>query len=530
MPKESRFFKVRKLSWLLILLVGLAASSCRLSATRPDMLPGGAPEAQPAMSYTVSMEDPASGQFQISFKYEGVRGNNLEIEMKMPAWSPGYYRVLNFAANVEDFRAEDETGRALAWEKTSENTWKIKTGGRRIVKTSYKVIARGQGVAESQLTEKRAYISPTSVFMFVPGKLNYPVRVTIRPHQNFTRISTGLRPAANEENTFQAENFDELYDCPIYVGNQEVLTFNLAGVPYELALEQPGDFNREEIISALKRLILAATTVVGEVPYQRYVFIMMGPGRGGLEHRNSMAVFSGMPRVEDRRSFQGWLSFIAHEFFHLYNVKAIRPVALGPFDYERANRTNMLWFSEGGTVYYEYLILKRAGFMSRDEILSTLSRIIERVESSPARKLESAAQASYRAWEEPFFGSEKTISYYDLGAVLTMLLDLKIRQETSGQRNLDDLMRLLYRRFYREQGRGFTDEEFRTACEEIAGVDLSEFFKYVYTTEPIDYDRYLGYVGLKLEVKSDENGSRRYSLRVAEELDGRQLSLLNSWL
>lgn len=527
MLKKCSFYKVRRLTWLLILLVGLT-SSCRLYSPRPDIEAVGTSEARSAMSFTVSMEDPASSRFQVVFSYEGVQGNSLE--MKMPAWSPGYYRILNFAANVEDFRAEDGKGRVLSWEKSSENTWKIEMGGTSVLKTSYKVVAKGQGVAESQLTEKRAYISPTSVFMFVAGRLNHPVRVTIRPHEKFTRISTGLSPVLGEENTFQAENFDELYDCPIYVGNQEVLIFSLGGVPYELAVEEPKDFRREETISALKRMILAATGVVGEVPYNRYVFLMMGPGRGGLEHRNSMAVFSGRPRVEDRRSFQGWLGFIAHEFFHLYNVKAIRPVALGPFDYERENRTNMLWFSEGGTVYYEYLILKRAGFMSRDEVLDTLGRIIERVENSPARKLESAAQASRRAWEEPFFGSEKTISYYDLGAVLTMLLDLKIRHETGGRGSLDDLMKLLYRRFYREQGRGFTDEEFRAACEEIAGTELSEFFNYVYTTEPIDYDKYLGYAGLKLGVKLGENGRRSYSIKMADELDGDQLHLLNSWL
>lgn len=527
MLKKFRFNKIRGLTWLLILLLGLIAG-CRVNSGHPGVMAGGAVEARSAMSFTISMEDPASGRFQVVFNYEGVQGNSLEL--KMPAWSPGYYRILNFAASVEDFRAEDGKGQVLAWEKSSANTWKIKTGGTRVLRTSYKVVAKGQGVAESQLTEKRAYISPTGVFMFVAGRLNHPVRVTIRPHENFSHISTGLAPVLDEENTFEAENFDELYDCPIYVGNQEVLTFSVAGLPYELAVEEPKDFNREETISVLKRMILAATGVVGEVPYNRYVFIMMGPGRGGLEHRNSMAVFAGMPRAEDRRSFQGWLSFIAHEFFHLYNVKAIRPVALGPFDYERENRTNMLWFSEGGTVYYEYLILKRAGFMSRDEVLGTLSRILDRVENSPARKLESAVQASHRAWEEPFFGSEKTISYYDLGAVLTMLLDLKIRHETGGQRSLDDLMKLLYRRFYREQGRGFTDEEFRVACEEVAGTDLSEFFRYVYTTEPIDYEKYLGYAGLKLEVKPGENGRRSYSIRMADELHGGQLRLLNSWL
>lgn len=522
--KKSGRLRVAILALVLIVLV----ASCQLIS--PQLQSPARPETSllPTFSFTVSMEDPASSRLQVVFKYSGINAD--VVELKMPAWSPGYYRILNFAKNITNFKAIGDGGKPLFWEKTDDNTWRVKSGGATSIEVSYEVIARGQGVAESQLTEKRAYISPTSVFMFVAGKLEYPVKVTIKPHPGFSRISTGLEPVIGEENSFFAESFDVLYDCPIYIGNQEVLKFEVNGIPYEVAIEDAGDFDRDEVISALKRLIMAATSVVGEIPYRRYVFIMMGPGVGGLEHRNSMAVFTRIPTSNNRQEFQRWLSFIAHEFFHLYNVKAIRPVALGPFDYERENRTNMLWFSEGGTVYYEYLILKRAGFMSRDEVLGVFSRLIEKVENSPARKLESAAQASYNTWEEPFFGSDKTISYYDLGAILTMLFDLKIRHETDGRRCLDDVMRVLYQRFYKDQRRGFTDEEFRKVCEEVAGTDLTEFFKYVYTTEPIDYNKYLGYAGLKLEVKEGESGRRIYTIKMQEELNGRQLRLLTGWL
>ncbi len=503
-------------------------SGCQTGRLKPEARTYPQADILHTFSFTVSMDRPSSGRFQVIFNYANVAEE--EFELKMPAWTPGYYRILNFGRNVENFRAMDEGGQPLPWERKSENTWMVKRGQARNITVSYEVVAAGRSVAESQLDENRAYISPTSLFMFVPGKLDYPVQVTVKPYSGFSRISTGLEPVPGVPNTFYAENFDVLYDCPIYIGNQKVITFEVSGIPHELAVDGDKEFNETEIVSALRRMIMAATGVVGEIPYRRYVFIIMGPGRGGLEHRNSMAVFSGVPRGENRRTFQNWLSFIAHEYFHLYNVKAIRPVALGPFDYERENRTNMLWFSEGGTVYYEYMILKRAGFMTREEFLETMSRVIEKVENSGGRKLESAAEASYRAWEEPFFGSETTISYYDIGAILTMLLDLKIRHETGGEKNLDHLMKLLYQRYYRELKRGFTDEEFRAACEEIAGADLSEFIDYVYTTRPVDYDRYLGYAGLKLEVKEGENGRRRYSISIKEEIDGRQLRILTGWL
>lgn len=526
MINHDRFQKLR-LTFIFLILFSFWPG-CQTGRLNPEARTSPEPDVLGTFSYTVSMDRPSSGRLQVVFNYANV--TEEEVELKMPVWSPGYYRILNFGRHVENFRAADERGRSLPWERRNENTWRIKSGAARDIKVSYEVVAQGQSVAESQLDVNRAYISPTSLFMFVPGKLDYPVQVTVKPYAGFSRISTGLEQVSGVPNTFYAENFDVLYDCPIYVGNQKVITFEVSGIPHELVVDGDKEFNEPEIISSLKRMIMTTTGVVGEIPYRRYVFIVMGPGRGGLEHRNSMAVFGGIPRGENRRTFQNWLSFIAHEFFHLYNVKAIRPVALGPFDYEKENRTNMLWFSEGGTVYYEYLILKRAGFMTREEFLEAMGRIVGKVENSAGRKLESAAEASYRAWEEPFFGSETTISYYDIGAILTMLLDLKIRHETGGEKNLDHLMKLLYRRYYREQKRGFTDEEFRAACEEIAGADLSEFFNYVYTTQPIDYDRYLGYAGLKLEVREGENGRRRYSISIKEEIDGQQLRVLTGWL
>ncbi|MBC7363234.1 MAG: M61 family metallopeptidase [Candidatus Aminicenantes bacterium] len=524
--KVKKLFEFR-LSILALVFVALVAS-CQLNT--PQLEPSDKTETWllPTFSFTVSIEEPASGRLQVALQYKGIDSDVFEL--KMPAWTPGYYRILNFAKNVISFKASDSSGKKLPWEKVDDHTWKVKSGGATSVEITYEVMAKGQGVAESQVTEKRAYLVPTSIFMFVPEKLDYPVKVNVKPYTGFARVSTGLEPVLGEENSFYAESFDVLYDNFIYAGNQEILNFEINGIPYEVAVEETDNLDQDEIISVLKRLVMAATGVVGEIPYRRYVFLLMGPGRGGLEHRNSMAVFTRIPGSSQRREFQSWLSFMAHEFFHLYNVKAIRPAALGPFDYEKENRTSMLWFSEGGTVYYEYLILRRAGFMSREEVLTTFSRLIEKVENSAGRKLESAAQASYNTWEEPFFGSEKTISYYDLGAILAMLLDLKIRHETDGRRCLDDVMRELYRKFYKEQRRGFSDEEFRKVCEEVAGTDLSEFFNYVYTTEPIDYNKYLDYAGLKLEVKEEGGGHRIYSIKLQEELSGQQLRLLTGWL
>jgi len=255
-------------------------------------------------------------------------------------------------------------------------------------------------------------------------------------------------------------------------------------------------------------MVEAAISVIDEVPYRHYDFLLLGEGRGGLEHLNSMAVYTQVPDLDDPGDFQRWLGFMAHEFFHLYNVKSIRPIALGPFDYDQENYTNLLWLSEGGTVYYEHLICNRAGFLSRDECLKQFTQTIVGYEAKPGRSLQSATQSSFDVWL--YFlrpggdTANTTISYYDKGAALSLLLDLWIRHETKNNRSLDDVMRTLYRTYYKDKGRGFTDQEFREVCEATAGCPLSEFFD-VYASTPgdIDYAKVLAYAGL--EIRTEPN-------------------------
>ncbi|HTJ52484.1 MAG TPA: PDZ domain-containing protein, partial [Cyclobacteriaceae bacterium] len=206
--------------------------------------------------------------------------------------------------------------------------------------------------------------------------------------------------------------------------------------------------------------------------------------------------------------YKRWLNFLTHEYFHLYNIKAIRPVALGPFDYDKENYTNMLWVSEGFTVYYEYIILNRAGIISSTEALDFLRDNIKDYENSPGHLFQSATQSSFDTWINFFNHNENTanttISYYDKGAALGMLLDLKIRNETKNKKSLDDVMRALYSTYYKEKKRGFTDDEFKQTCELIAGVSLAELFEYASTVKPIDYQKYFNYAGLNVDDKPEK--------------------------
>jgi predicted metalloprotease with PDZ domain len=254
----------------------------------------------------------------------------------------------------------------------------------------------------------------------------------------------------------------------------------------------------------LKKIIEKGTDIIGDIPYNRYTFIGIGPGFGGIEHLNNATVSFDGNRLDQKGSMTRILNFLGHEYFHNYNVKRIRPYELGPFDYDKENRTNLLWVSEGLTVYYEYLIVLRAGLMSEQELFDNLGSNIDAYENDPGSPFQSLSQASYNTWSDGPFGmkgkdQDKAISYYDKGPVIGMILDFTIRNATQNKKSLDDVMRQLYRKYYKELQRGFTDAEFQEECESAAGISLAPEFEYVYTTRDIDYTHYLTYAGLKID-------------------------------
>jgi predicted metalloprotease with PDZ domain len=452
------------------------------------------------------MEQPNTHYYHVVFRGEGMKDKTQDF--KMPAWTPGYYQIMDYARNVLNFRAEDGAGNPLAWEKTAKNIWRVKSGKDASITVSYDVYAFNRSVADSYLDDERGFISPTGVFMHVAGRIQHPVTVTVRPYQNWTRVSTGLDPVEGRPNTFFAPDFDILYDCPILIGNQEILKFEVQGIPHVFAGVNLGALDRAKFTADLKRMVESAVALIGEIPYRHYTFLAIGPGGGGLEHLNSTALTFNASGLTSPAGYKRWLSFVSHEYFHHYNVKRIRPIALGPFDYDRENYTNLLWVSEGISVYYEDVILNRAGLLSRDEVLERFQSSIARFENGSGHLFQSATESSFDTWMK-FFSrggntANTTISYYEKGAALGMLLDFKIRNETKNRKSLDDVMRTLYRKFYKEKKRGFTDQEFREVCESEAGGSLSEIFEYASTVKEIDYPRYFAYAGLDIDVQPRE--------------------------
>ena len=469
------------------------------------------------MSFTVSIEQPATHSFHVTARCDGLHGEIQDF--KMPVWMPGFYGIQDYAKYVSNFRAADAAGHALGWEKTTKNTWRVVTGDAPAVTLDYDISGSRNFPAASLVSDTRAYLAPPGVYMHLAGQIQRSATVTFKPAAGWSHIATGLDPVPGKINTFSAPDFDLLYDSPVLLGNQEVLQFSVQSVPHYVVIENiPAAVDRDKMMADLKKLVEAATALIGDVPYKHYTFLMIGQGNGGIEHTNSASIFFNGNSLTNANGYQNWLSYVTHEYFHNFNVKRIRPLALGPFDYDRENYTNMLWVSEGLSVYYQDLIMVRAGLTTPEQYLAKVTRTIAGVENASGHRYESATESSLYTWGvyggAPTTDRNVTISYYDKGPALGVLLDLKIRDLSQNRRSLDDVMRALYRKYYQQKKRGFTDAEFQQECEAAAGGPLTEFFEYVATTKEIDYPKYFVLAGLDIDVTPAEGKGAYLGLHV----------------
>lgn len=466
------------------------------------------------LTYEVSMDEPQTHYFDVSIhlnspRTSGIVNGDGKIALKMPVWTPGSYLVREYAQHVIDFSVADANGNEVAFEKVNKNTWHIKAKNDENLTVTYKVYAYELTVRTSFLDAAHGYINGASVFMFVPELLNKPSELKVNPYYKWNTVSTALEEKGN--NIFGIKDFDTLVDSPIEIGNQEVLEFEGAGVPHKVAMftREPLNYNKEQLLTDYKRVTEAATSIFGQTPLDKYLFIIhheQGIG-GGLEHLFSTTCQTSPEAYESRRRYNGFFSLIAHEYFHLWNVKRIRPMALGPFDYENENYTHMLWVAEGFTSYYEEIILRRAGMIDDKEVLAAWSGAMGSVENTPGNRVQAVTSASWDAWIKYYRRNENSnnigISYYSKGGTLASLLNLIILNETDGEKSLDEVLQLLYAEYYEKLGRGYTDAEFQAACEAIAGISLDQFFKdHIWDTVKPDYAKYYAYAGIDLQTES----------------------------
>jgi predicted metalloprotease with PDZ domain len=452
------------------------------------------------LQYTLAFPAPHTHYYEVAFEVGGVSAPHLDFQM--PTWTPGSYLQREFARHVRDFAAHGAGGAPLRWEKTDKATWRVATGGARAVRVTYRVYANELTVRTSHLDASHAYFNGASVFMYVKGATEQPLRLRVRAPEGW-RVTTPLALRPDDEGFYSAPSYDVLVDSPTEVGTHRLIEFTALGKPHRIAIWGEGNYDAAQLQTDFTKIIEQGAAIFGGVPYEHYTFIIhLQPGlRGGLEHLNSTTCQASPNTFKPRRSYLRFLDLIAHEYFHLWNVKRIRPETLGPFDYQRENYTRALWFAEGFTDYYAQQLLRRAGLTSPAEYLENLASVILTYETTPGGRAQSPAEASFDAWIKYYRPDENSInttySYYDSGALLAWMLDAEIRSRTNGAKNLDDVMRHLYEN-YALKGVGFPEAELKGAFERVAGGDLTEFFsRHVYGTEEFPFDKYLALAGLR---------------------------------
>lgn len=459
-----------------------------------------------SVSYDLSMPKPQDHYFHVKMHMKDFKEDTLTV--KMPVWAPGSYLVREFSKNVNLVKAFDKEGKELEVFKSSKNTWNVVNPSHGAVEVRYEVYSFELSVRTSFLDDTHGFVSGTGVFMYVDQHKDLSGEVNVYPGRNFSKITTAL-PNKGEgvikdgSQTFTFKDYDHLVDCPIEIGNQEIFEFDAAGVKHTVAMYGVGNYDIDVLKKDMARIIEEATAVFGQNPNKEYTFIIHNvvDAQGGLEHTNSTVLSVNRWSYEGSK-YLGFLSLVAHEYFHLWNVKRIRPIELGPFNYDEENYTSLLWVMEGFTSYYDELLLLRAGYYTRDKFMNKMLSTLNYVEGSTGTRVQPVAHASYDAWIKAYRPNENsantTMSYYSRGSVIAMMLDAKIINKSKGKQCLDHFLQHIYKEFYEKKGRGFTEDEFKTELEKFAG-DLDAFFtKYIHGTEIPDYNKVFAPVGMNM--------------------------------
>jgi predicted metalloprotease with PDZ domain len=516
------------------------------------------------ISYRLSMPEPASHLFNVRVDVEGLKGAD-HVDFQMPRWSPGRYAVFDFAKNVQQARAHTEcvgapgaqdcTASTLEVTRLDTQTWRVDNSGPQVPRPAngltfyYKVYADDLSGTFSQLDKRHANFNGGSVFVYVVGHKQDPATLKIDAPAGWKIINGQSKTTAQSE--FSFANYDLLIDTPTEVAPDfNVETFEVGGKTYRVVVHSFGDEGgrRAELAKQVERVVRAETSMMPAPDYEQYTFLFHFDPKArrgdGMEHLNSTQIVE-TSALADRGTFDGAVGTAAHEFFHVWNVKRMRPAGLGPWDFTRPVVTRGLWIAEGFTNYYGKLAQRRAGVWDDGQLFDAYARTIGYVETSQGSKWTSAVESSVLA---PFIdrGSSDqqtnlqntVVSYYPKGETLAVALDLLIRGRSRGRASLDAVMRRAYEEFYLKserdsyylKGRAYTVEDFQRVASEVAGFDLSDFFRrHVYGVEPPPYDEALAYVGLRM-TRTPDAAHPDYRIEKDDRAAPEALALRAAWL
>jgi predicted metalloprotease with PDZ domain len=503
-----------------LLLLSLVFSSAAFTLAQSD---------QPLQSitYRLAMSRPVSHLFEVTIEVELPEGQvPKSIDFQMAKWSPGRYAVFDFAKNVQQFEALGGLCPSGAQckmpsfpvSRVDDQTWRVATMNTHRLTIRYKVFGNDLSGTFSQLDSRHANFNGGSIFMYVVNHKQDPVSLSITPPPGW-KIVNG-RMERKDQSEWQFPNWDILIDTPTEISaDNTVDEFQVDGKLYRVMVHSFGDEGgkRAALVRDIEKIVRAETAMWGPPEFDSYTFLIHfaadDHSGDGMEHLTSTQIIE--PGALGETAVYGdALATVAHEFFHVWNVKRLRPVELGPWDFTRPANTGGLWIAEGLTNYYGHLMMRRAGIWDDTRFFRTESQTVTGIENAPGSHLMSAEESSLLA---PFLDDaphvQKTnlahtsISYYPKGELIGLVLDLLIRGRTDGKASLDDVMRRMYGEFYLKspnatyylRGRGYTNEDFQRVASEVSGSDLTDFFqRYVRGVETLPYDEALASVGMHL--------------------------------
>lgn len=498
---------------LILSLVGLAAAQTEQPLS--------------SITYRLAMSRPASHLFEVSIEVELPQHFAAEsLDFQVAKWAPGRYAVFDFAKNVQEVQAVPVICPAnancdtplLPVIRVDDQTWRVAVPGGKSLTFSYKVFGNDLSGTFSQLNSRHANFNGGNLFMYVVNHKPDPVKLVINPPEKW-RIVNG-RTDRVDQREWEFPNWDILIDTPTEIAPDWTQDdFQVDGRQYHVVVHSLGNEGgkRPALVRDIEKIVRAETSMWGPPEFEAYTFLIHfaadDHSGDGMEHLTSTQIIEP-GALADSGTSEDTLGTVAHEFFHVWNVKRLRPLGLGPWDFTRPANTRGLWVAEGFTNYYGHLMLRRAGLWDDGRFLQREGLTITGIENAPGSHLQSAEESSLIASfidDAPHAQSTNlantSISYYPKGELIALVLDLLIRGKTNGKASLDDVMRRMYEEFYLKssnnsyylRGRGYTPEDLERVASEVSGFDLHDFFRrYVFRTEVLPYDEAFGYVGLRV--------------------------------
>lgn len=456
-------------------------------------------------SYKVSIQDPHLNYYHVELT---VKLKKDKITLSMPAWSPGSYLIRDYSGQLHNFQAIGINGKPIPWTQVNLSEWEIQSDNKPFT-VKYRIYAFENSVRTNFLDTEYGFINPPSLFLYHQSNLKQKVEVSFELNEHFKYTYTAL---TKKENGYIAFDFDELFDCPFLISNNESSSFESSGCLHEVIIQ--GEISKtikNNLLNDLKKITEYESALMGVNPNSYYLFIlnMTEDHYGGLEHSNSSVNSFDPSKLSERVEYIKLLGLLSHEYFHLWNVKRIRPLELFPFDYQKPVLTKDLWVAEGITSFYDNHVLFRCNFFSADEYLAELMMDITRLEDSCGEESMSLDEASFTAWTKFYKqgpNSHNTgLSYYVKGAILVLCMNIYILKHTDCKRTFVDILKALYQKYYVKKNRGFTRKEFFETAEEATGlVLLDKFEKYLSDSIRIPVYDYLEDIGVRREKVSSK--------------------------